>query len=368
MADEGGDHGAAKPVRSTGRAGGTLPVGTADRLDSLAPADAAPRSGHHGSVPMTGEAGVAPSRRHLALVGTTASGKSGLALDLARRRPDVEIVSVDSMQVYRGMDIGTAKPTPAERAEVQHHLLDVADPWDDYSLARFQAGARAALADIERRGRRALLVGGTALYLRAVVDDLDIPGQHPDVRAELEAVADTRALHTRLIAVDPVAAARMEPDNRRRIVRALEVTLGSGRPFSSFGPGLDRHRGDVIRQVGIRLPPDVVAARIAARYDQQLADGFLDEVDALATLPRPLSRTAGQALGYRELLAHRRGEVTLDEAVDRAVRRTRRFARRQRAWFRRDPRITWLQAGSDPCEAADALAAVAAEEDRETDG
>lgn len=300
-------------------------------------------------------------------MGTTASGKSALALHLARRQLDVEIVSVDSMQVYRGMDIGTAKPSTSERAEVRHHLLDVAEPWADYSLARFQAEARSALADIERRGRRALLVGGTGLYLRAVVDDLDIPGQHPEVRAELEAVADTRGLHRRLAALDPVAAARMEPDNRRRILRALEVTLGSGRRFSSYGPGLDHHGGgDTIRQVGIRLPAEVVAARIAARYARQLDDGFLDEVDALAALDRPLSRTASQALGYRELLAHRRGEMTLDDAVDLAVRRTRRFARRQRAWFRRDPRITWLDVTSDPEEVADALVALASEEDHGT--
>lgn len=306
-----------------------------------------------------------PARsRHLALVGTTASGKSALALHLARRQPDVEIVSVDSMQVYRGMDIGTAKPTPAERAEVRHHLLDVAEPWEEWSLARFQADARSALADIERRGRRALLVGGTGLYLRAVVDDLDIPGQHPEVRGELEAVADTRDLHRRLRALDPVAAARMEPDNRRRILRALEVTLGSGRRFSTYGPGLDHHGGgDTVRQVGIRLPAEVVAARIAARYDRQLDEGFLDEVDALAALDRPLSRTAAQALGYRELLAHRRGETSFNEAVDLAVRRTRRFARRQRAWFRRDPRITWLDATSDHEEVADALVALASEED-----
>jgi len=304
-------------------------------------------------------------RRPLALVGTTASGKSALALHLARSRPDVEILSVDSMQVYRGMDIGTAKPTPAERAEVRHHLIDVAEPWEDYSLARFQADARAALADIEQRGRRAVLVGGTGLYLRAVIDDLDIPGQHPDVRSELEAVEDTRALHARLRALDPVAASRMEPDNRRRIIRALEVTIGSGRRFSSYGPGLGQHRTPAIRQVGIRLPQPVVAARIAARYDQQLVDGFLDEVDALASLDRPLSRTAGQALGYRELLAHRRGEMALADAVELAVRRTRRFARRQRSWFRRDPRITWLDATADPHEVADALVALATAESDE---
>ncbi|HEX8804575.1 MAG TPA: tRNA (adenosine(37)-N6)-dimethylallyltransferase MiaA, partial [Acidimicrobiales bacterium] len=174
-------------------------------------------------------------RPHAALVGTTASGKSALALAVARRRPDVELVSVDSMQVYRGMDVGTAKPTPAERAEVPHHMIDVADPWDDFTVTRFQAGVRAALAGVDARGHRALLVGGTGLYLRAVVDDLDIPGRFPAARAELEAEPDTPALHRRLAGLDPVAAGRMEPTNRRRVVRALEVTLGSGRPFSSYG-------------------------------------------------------------------------------------------------------------------------------------
>ncbi len=293
----------------------------------------------------------------VALVGATASGKSALALAAARALPDVELVSIDSMQVYRGMDVGTAKPTPAERAEVPHHLLDLVDPWEECSLAWFQQQARAALADVAARGRRAVLVGGTGLYLRAVVDDLDIPGQYPEVRAELEAEADTAALHERLTALDPLAATRMEPGNRRRIVRALEVGLGSGRPFSSYGPGLDAFPDDRTPQVGIRLPAEVVRARIEARYAQQVADGFLDEVDALLALDHPLSRTAGQALGYRELLAHRRGETTLDEALDLAVRRTRRFARRQRVWFRRDPRIDWVDAEADPAAAADEVVA-----------
>ncbi|CAN5603606.1 tRNA (adenosine(37)-N6)-dimethylallyltransferase MiaA [soil metagenome] len=296
----------------------------------------------------------------VALVGTTASGKSALALAVAEARGDVELVSIDSMQVYRGMDVGTAKPTRAEQDEVPPHLIDVADPWEDYSVARFQAEARVALADIGARGRRAVLVGGTGLYLRAVVDDLEIPGQFPDVRGELEAEPDTRALYARLVELDPVAAARNEPDNRRRTIRALEVCLGSGRPFSSYGPGLGSHPIGGIPQVGIRLPPTVVAARIETRYAQQLEDGFLAEVDQLLALEQPLSRTAGQALGYRELLAHRRGELSLDEAVDLAVRRTRRFARRQRVWFRRDPRITWVDADSDPADATERVASLLA--------
>jgi tRNA dimethylallyltransferase len=261
-------------------------------------------------------------------------------------------VSVDSMQVYRGMDIGTAKPTAAERAEVPHHLLDLLDPWEEGALAWYQREAQAALADIEARGRRALLVGGTALYVQAVVDRLEIPGQFPEARAALDADTDTAGLHRRLTELDPVAAGRMEPTNRRRVVRALEVTLGSGRPFSSYGPGLAAHGATPFRLVGLQRSTEDLAARIEQRYQAQLAAGFVEEVRRLRDDPRGLSRTAAQALGYKELLAHLEGETSLEEAVDLAVRGTRRFARRQRAWFRRDPRITWLDAAPD--EASDA--------------
>jgi len=282
---------------------------------------------------------------HAALVGPTASGKSAAALAIARVDPSWELVSVDSMQVYRGMDIGTAKPTPAERAEVPHHLIDVADPWDDYDLATYQASARAALADIEARGRRALLVGGTALYLRAIVDELTLPGQYPDVRAELEAAADTEgtpALHARLAAHDPLAARRMEPTNRRRVLRALEVTVGSGRPFSSYGPGLDAHPPSRFGLVALRWDRQLLDERIAARYQHQLELGFLAEVERLVQAPLGWSRSAAQALGYKELAEHLAGHVPLPDAVDLAVRRTRRFARRQEKWLRRDPRIRWV--------------------------
>ncbi len=261
---------------------------------------------------------------------------------------DIELCSIDSMQVYRGMDVGTAKPTPAEQAEVPYHLLDLVEPAVDFTLADFQTAVADALAAIEARGHRALLVGGTALYLRAVVDRLDLPGQYDEVRRELEAEPDTVALHARLAALDPEAAARMEPTNRRRVVRALEVTLGSGRPFSSFGPGLDRHPPTPFDLVGIWLPRDVVAARIADRYEQQLAAGFVDEVRALLDRPGGLGRTARQALGYRQLLDHVEGDRPLADAVAEAVGRTTRFARRQRAWFRRDPRIRWLTHAENP--------------------
>jgi tRNA dimethylallyltransferase len=281
------------------------------------------------------------------LVGATASGKSALALAVARQDPSWELVSVDSMQVYRGMDIGTAKPSAAEQAEVPHHLIDRLDPWEDGTVAWFQREAKAAIAEIEGRGHRALLVGGTGLYVQALVDDLDIPGQYPGVRARLEAEADTAALHARLAELDPLAASRMEASNRRRVVRALEVTIGSGQPFSSFGPGLDAHPATGFDLVGLRRDPADLRDRIAARYAQQMADGFLEEVRRLHADPRGLSRTASQALGYKELIAHLEGELTLEEALDLAVRRTVHFARRQRAWFRRDPRIQWLDAGPD---------------------
>jgi len=191
------------------------------------------------------------------------------------------------------------------------------------------------------------VVGGTGLYVQALVDDLDIPGQFPEVRTILDSDPDTASLHQQLHDLDPVAAARMEPSNRRRILRALEVTLGSGRVFSSFGPGLDVHPPTPFTMVGLRREADDLRARIGTRYDAQMAAGFLDEVRALHAHPRGLSRTAAQALGYKELLDHLRGELTLPEAVDLAVRRTGRFARRQWAWFRRDPRITWLDAPAD---------------------
>jgi tRNA dimethylallyltransferase len=277
----------------------------------------------------------------IALLGPTASGKSALALAVARARPGVELVSVDSMQVYRGMDIGTAKPTPAERAEVPHHLLDLVDPSEEFTVAEFQRAAKEALAGIADRGGRALLVGGTGLHHRAVIDDLDIPGRWPDLRAQLEREAEEHGaarLHARLADLDPLAASRMNPENARRIVRALEVTVGSGRPFSSYGPGLANHGASAVVQVGLDVPPAELAQRIESRVERMFAAGLVDEVRGLG----PLGRTAAQALGYKEVLAHLAGELTEAEATHLIIRRTRRFARRQRAWFRRDPRVRWV--------------------------
>ncbi|MBA3653155.1 MAG: tRNA (adenosine(37)-N6)-dimethylallyltransferase MiaA [Actinobacteria bacterium] len=285
---------------------------------------------------------------HVVLLGPTASGKSALAMQIAAQRDDVEIIAVDSMQVYRGMDIGTAKPTVADRAAVPHHGLDLADPSEDFTVTRYRDAFDAALAAIEQRGHRALLVAGTGLYLRAVTDRLDIPGQWPDVRRSLEADPDTEALHARLAQLDPDAAARMTATNRRRVVRALEVTLGSGRAFSSFGDGLTAYGPAPFRFVGVDADADALAARIDERLETMLAAGFIDEVHGLQD---QLSRTAAQALGYREVLAHLRGELTLDDAIALIGQRTRRLARRQRAWFRRDPRVEWRK----PVEVAGAV-------------
>jgi tRNA dimethylallyltransferase len=292
---------------------------------------------------------------HLALVGPTASGKSALAFALACELGDVEIVSLDSMQVYRGMDIGTAKPSESERSAIVHHLVDVAEPAHDWSVARTQVGARAALRSIEARGRRAVLVGGTGLYVRSVVDDLRIPGEDLARRAELEAATEEveglRRAFRELEDLDPLAASRIDPLNRRRIVRALEVIHLTGLPFSSFGPGVD-HFGPpavAVRMIGVWLPREVHAHRIAARVTAMRDAGLADEVAALVQRPGGLSRSARQAIGYREVLAYLRGDLpTLEVALDLAVRRTRAFARRQRMWFRRDPRIIWLGTTGDP--------------------
>ena len=297
--------------------------------------------------------------RHLVIVGATATGKSALALELARQLGDVEVVSLDAMQVYREMDIGTAKPSSEERAAVPHHLIDVADPAEEWSVRRTQDAVRDAIGDIERRGRRAILVGGTGLYVRAVVDDLAVPPADAALRAELESdtncAASLAAAYERLRELDPTAAARIEPANRRRIVRALEVIAATGRPFSSFGPGLDQYGTPAMdaRLIGLSVPADEARRRIAERFAAMTRRGLVDEVRTLAARSKGLGRTARQAIGYKEVLMHLDGEIaSLDDALDLAIRRTRKFARRQRVWFRRDPRVEWF---ADP-EKLDSLA------------
>ncbi len=268
---------------------------------------------------------------------------------------DIEIVSADSMQVYRGMDIGTAKPTVSERSGVAHHLIDVADPSEDWDVARFVREAARIVDGAAARGKRVLFVGGTGLYLHALVDRFDVPGRWPEVAADLEETASTADLYQRLERVDPIGAARVDPGNRRRVVRALEVAIGSGRPFSSYGPGVAAFPPTSWRLAGVWLPREVVAARIETRFTAMLEAGFVEEVERLAARPEGLSRTARQALGYRELLSHVEKGVELGNAVDLAVRRTRRFARRQRMWWRRDPRVRWFGSPENPLAILPAL-------------
>jgi tRNA dimethylallyltransferase len=306
---------------------------------------------------------------HLALVGPTASGKSAVALAAADALGDVEIVSVDSMQVYRGMDVGTAKPTAAEQAAVPHHLIDLADPGEEYSVAQFQSAAREVIAGIEARGRRALLVGGTGLYYQVVVDNFDLPGEDRTLRAELyeraEVPGGAAALLAELAERDPVAAGRIDPGNTRRIVRALEVTLASGRPFSSFGPGVfgpavngGPQAALPVVAAGIWMSRHAGARRIEERIGAMVEAGLIDEVRRLAAAPAGLSRTAREGIGYKEVLDHLEGSVpTLEAALRRMAERTRQLARRQRMWFRRDRRITWIGSSGNPLATLPALLA-----------
>lgn len=276
----------------------------------------------------------------LVIVGPTASGKTALAVAVAERVGRCEIVSADAMAIYRQMNIGTAKPPENERHEIPHHLIDVVDPDNEYTVAQFQTHVHRVLHGIQGRRNRAVVVGGTGLYVRAVVDNFEVPPQFVDVRQELETESDSQKLWRWLDHLDPAAASKMNPTNRRRIVRALEVTLGAGRPFSSFGPGVDAYPPTRFVQIGLNIERGILDQRINQRIDQQLAAGWLDEVRELQAVE--LSRTAAKALGYAELLAHVNGELDLDEAVADIKKRTRKFARRQQRWFRRDPRITWL--------------------------
>jgi tRNA dimethylallyltransferase len=295
-------------------------------------------------------------------VGATGTGKTALAMEIARSAPGrYELVSVDAMAVYRFLDLGTAKPTEAERAEVPWHLIDIVGPSEQFSVAAFQAAARRAIGGIESRNHTPILVGGTGLYHRAVLDSLEIPARFPEVAAGLEEQAERSGglaeLFQRLSELDPVAAQRVEPGNRRRIVRALEVTLGTGRPFSSFGPGLLNYPPSGASMIGLELERSELDRRLADRFDDQLARGLLEEVRQLVGRPGGLSRTARQAIGYRELLSHLEGGVALQAARSEALRRLRALARRQEAWFKRDPRVVWLWADrSDLIEAVRAVA------------
>ncbi len=284
----------------------------------------------------------------LALVGPTASGKTEASLELAGRL-DAEIVLIDSMTVYRGMDMGTAKPSPEQRRDVEHHLVDVADPSQPFSVAEFQRLAREAISDIGARGKAALLVGGSGLYYRAIVDELEFPGTDPALRLTLEAEAralGVSRLHERLAELDPDAAAKMEPTNERRVVRALEVAAMTGRRFSSYAEGWDRYPEERVRAAGVLVPPERLRSRIEERARGQLEGGLLEETGRLLEAGADPLLTASQAIGYAEAAEHLAGAITLDEALEKIVRRTKALARRQMAWFRRDPRIRWIEADS----------------------
>jgi tRNA dimethylallyltransferase len=272
-----------------------------------------------------------------------------LAVDLCRRLGDAEIVNADSMQLYRGMDAGTAKITPAEQRGVRHHLLDVLDVAESASVAEFQQWARDAIVDCQARGVTPVVVGGSSLYIRAVIDRLDFPGTDADVRARWEAELASRgpeALHAILAERDPDAAAQILPSNGRRIVRALEVIELTGEPFVAAMPPYESLYSD-LQLIGLDVPREVLDTRIADRVERMWAAGFVDEVRAL--LPSGLADgpTASRALGYRQILQFLDGEISEDEARDATIAATRAFARRQDRLFRKDPRITWL-AYDDP--------------------
>lgn len=294
----------------------------------------------------------------VAVVGATASGKTTLSLDLAEALGG-EIINTDAMQFYRGMDIGTAKLPAAERRGIPHHLLDWLDVTEPASVADFQQRARGVIADIRGRGAPPVLVGGSALYTRAVLDHFEFPGTDESVRARWEAELErigAPALHAMLRERDPEAAADILPDNGRRIVRALEVVELTGERFSATLPAQE-YVDPLTIQIGIDIPRDVLDARIEQRVDAMVAGGWLDEVRSLLDLGLREGRTASRAIGYRELVAHLDGELSLVEARERTVSATRRFVRRQESWFRRDQRIVWLPYDSDS-RVQDAVAAV----------
>ena len=294
----------------------------------------------------------------VAVVGATASGKSALALDLAERMGG-EIVNTDSMQVYRGMDIGTAKLPADERRGITHHLLDVLDVTEPATVAEFQHWARAIIDDCRERGVSPVLVGGSALYTRAILDEFEFPGTDPDVRERLEEeLAETgpAAMHARLAVVDPVAAGQVLPSNGRRVVRALEVVEITGRPFTASLPEQRYHYDDAV-QIGVDIDRETLDRRIEERVGQMWEQGFVDEVRTLVEQGLREGRTANRALGYQQVLDFLAGELTEDEAREKTVTGTRRFARRQDSWFRKDPRITWVRY-DDPQRVEKALAAI----------
>jgi tRNA dimethylallyltransferase len=298
-----------------------------------------------------------PSQEHLlretvevtiVLVGPTAAGKSSLAARLVQRyaadRRPAEVINADSMLVYRGMDIGTAKPSELERAEIRHHMIDLFEITQTTTVAEFQQHARVAIAECRARNVIPIVVGGSALYVRAIMDDFEFPGTNPEVRARLERELSSHGaqrMHERLSDVDPVAATRILPGNARRVVRALEVIELTGRSFSAVLPDR-RYRLPEVVQIGLAVNRTTLDGRIAARVEAMWAAGFVDEVRRLAAGGLRESLTASRALGYRQVLRFLDGEISESEARELTITATRKFARRQDSWFRKDPRISWL--------------------------
>ncbi len=290
--------------------------------------------------------------RILVVVGPTASGKSSFAVDLASRLGHHEIINADSMQLYRGMDIGTAKPSRTERESIAHHLFDVLDVTETSTVAEFQIWAREAIADCHHRGVTPIVVGGSALYVRAVVDQLDFPGTDPIVRDRWDAELSSRgsaALHAELASRDPAAAANILPSNSRRVVRALEVVELTGKPFAASMPPYESVYSG-LTMLGLDVPREVLDERLAERVAAMWSDGLVDEVRGLVPSGLADGLTASRALGYQQILAFLAGELTEDEAREATVTGTRKFARRQDRDFRKDPRISWL-----PYDAPDLL-------------
>jgi tRNA dimethylallyltransferase len=291
----------------------------------------------------------------VAVVGPTATGKTALSLELARHL-DGEVINADSMQLYRGMDIGTAKLRPEQWQGIAHHALDLWDVTEPASVAEYQSVARTAVDAVRARGRVPMLVGGSGLYVRAVLERFDFPGTDSALRAELEADlarVGAPAMHARLAARDPAAAARILPSNGRRIVRALEVVELTGGPYVATLPAPTPYYPAV--HIGVDLDPAELDSRIARRVQQMWADGLVDEVRALERVGLRQGRTASRALGYQQVLRFLAGECTDEQACQDTISATRRFVRRQRSWFRRDPAVAWLDGGS-PTLVADALA------------
>ncbi len=300
-----------------------------------------------GSAPPGAAAGRGLPGPVVAVVGPTAAGKSALSLALAEALGG-EVVNADSMQLYRGMDIGTAKLRPAERAGIPHHVLDIWDVTEPASVATYQVLARAAIDDILARGRAPLLVGGSGLYVRAALEEFEFPGTDPDLRAALENKLAERGpapLYARLAAADPAAAERILPSNGRRIVRALEVIAVTGEPFSARLPEPVPVYGAV--EIGVDVETGALDERIADRVAAMWSQGLVGEVRDLAARGLRSGRTASRALGYQQVLAFLAGAYGEPEAAARTVRATRRFVRRQRSWFRRDPGVVWLDGAAD---------------------